>query len=151
MIVIQDTREQIPWDFTFLGASQKVKKLDTGDYSLEGLEDTFCIERKRSTGEIAINLGSKNKTFLKELDRIMEFEHKFLICEFSIKTLLSFPAFSGIPKDRLKFIKMNSNYMVSLLQKYEEKYGLEVIYCNDTNEATNIAYDIMKEIYDKQN
>lgn len=149
MIIIQDTREQIPWDFTFFGANQKVKKLDTGDYSLEGLEDKFCIERKMSTGEIAINLGSKNKTFVKELDRIMEFEYKFLICEFSIKTLLSFPAFSGIPKDKLKFVRMSANYIVSLLGKYEEKYGLEIIYCNDKNEATNIAYEIMKEVYAK--
>jgi ERCC4-type nuclease len=151
MIIIQDTREQIPWDFTFFGADQKVKKLDTGDYSLEGLEDKFCIERKMSTGEIAINLGSKNKTFVKELDRMMEFEYKFLICEFSIKTLLSFPVFSGIPKDKLKFVRMNANYLVSLLGKYEDKYGLEVIYCNDKNEATNIAYDIMKEVYAKSN
>ena len=151
MIIIQDTREQIPWDFTFFGEQQVIKKLDTGDYSLEGLEDIFCIERKRSTSEIAINLGSKNKTFIKELDRIMDFKYKFLICEFSIKTLQSFPAFSGIPKKELKFIRINANYMISLLTKYEEKYGLEIIYCNNVNEANNIAYDIIKEVNAKTN
>ena len=33
------------------------RKLETGDYSIEGMEDRICIERKASPSEIAINVG----------------------------------------------------------------------------------------------
>lgn len=149
MRIIQDTREQEPWDFSFYGVDTVVRKLDTGDYSVEGLEDILCIERKKSTGEIAINLGSKNATFVKELERMRSFKAKYLIFEFSIQTLLSFPALSGIPKSGLSKIRMNAGYIVKLLQKYEEEYNIEIIYCNSKAQANEVAYDIMKENYER--
>ena len=149
MRIIQDTREQEPWDFSFYGVDTIVRKLDTGDYSVEGLEDILCIERKKSTGEIAINLGSKNATFIKELERMRSFKAKYLIFEFSIQTLLSFPALSGIPKSGLSKIRMNAGYIVKLLQKYEEEYNIEIIYCNSKEQANEVAYDIMKENYEQ--
>ena len=50
--VIRDTREQEGYTFEkFTGRYTScngmiIKKLDTGDYSLVGLEDKLCIERK---------------------------------------------------------------------------------------------------------
>ena len=52
--VIKDTREQDGYTFeSFTGRytsckGMVVKKLDTGDYSLEGLEDRLCIEKRKS-------------------------------------------------------------------------------------------------------
>ena len=45
--IIVDTREQKPWDFNDNFNTTKAK-LDTGDYSIEGLEHILCIERKCS-------------------------------------------------------------------------------------------------------
>ena len=44
--IIVDTREQQPWDFEFHETAKA--KLDTGDYSVEGLENILCIERKKA-------------------------------------------------------------------------------------------------------
>ena len=55
--IIVDTREQQPWPFEHMDKS--VSKLDTGDYSLRGLEDIFCIERKGSVSEFANNITEK--------------------------------------------------------------------------------------------
>lgn len=44
--IIVDTREQQPWTFEEYVVANK--KLDTGDYSIEGLQDFFAIERKRA-------------------------------------------------------------------------------------------------------
>ena len=52
--IIIDTREQKPWEFP--GHTTAVQKLDTGDYSVEGLEDILCIERKQNTSEFAKNI-----------------------------------------------------------------------------------------------
>lgn len=147
MVIIQDTREKEPWDFSFYDIDTEVRKLDTGDYSIKGLEHKLCIERKRTTGEIAINLGSKIDTFTRELERMKEIEFKYLIFEFDIKTLQSFPALSGIPKEALKGIRMNAGFMIKSLERLESEYGFETIYCSSKDQANEIAYQIMKDIY----
>ena len=52
--IIIDTREQQPWAFKHHSVANR--KLDTGDYSMEGFEDIFTIERKKSISEIANNI-----------------------------------------------------------------------------------------------
>ena len=47
MKIIVDTREQKPYVFE----NQIIKKLEIGDYSVEGHEDCFCIERKSKADE----------------------------------------------------------------------------------------------------
>jgi hypothetical protein len=147
---VQDTREKIPWDFSFFYAceNQVQKKLDTGDYSIEGLEKTFLIERKRSTGEIAINFGSKWKTFQKELERTKPYRFKYVICEFPYSNLELFPIRSGIPQNKLRFIKISGNYLKSKINKIQEEYGIEFIFCNNEFEAQEKAIEIMEKIYE---
>ena len=56
--VIIDTREKIPWDMASVCSSIDnviIHKLDTGDYAIEGLEHTLCIERKKSICPIGRN------------------------------------------------------------------------------------------------
>ena len=87
--VIKDTREQDGYTFeAFTGRYTSckgmiVEKLDTGDYSLEGLEDRLCIERKGRISELAINLGKDKARFMREIERMKEFEFRFLVLEFS--------------------------------------------------------------------
>ena len=60
--IVIDTREQLPYKFTDMPKGWKVatvrKKLDTGDYSLKGYEDKFCIERK-SLSDLFGTIGNK--------------------------------------------------------------------------------------------
>lgn len=149
MIIIQDTREQTPWDFTFYGYEQKVQGLKTGDYTLEGYENLFCIERKRTTGEIAVNLGSKRVPFMKEMARMQDFKYKFIICEFTHERLMEFPYNSGIPKVMIPKIRINKYYLSSSLQKLNDG-GINVIYCNGKAEAELEAVRIFEDIVNGQ-
>ena len=94
--VIKDTREQDGYTFeAFTGRYTSckgmiVEKLDTGDYSLEGLEDRLCIERKGRISELAINLGKDKARFMREIERMKEFEFRFLVLEFGYKNPLIF-------------------------------------------------------------
>jgi ERCC4-type nuclease len=48
-VVLIDTREQSPFDFSRFPnwiADQRKQKLHVGDYSVEGMEDLIVIERK---------------------------------------------------------------------------------------------------------
>ena len=91
--IIVDTREQLPWEFD--GHSTSSRKLDTGDYSIEGLENIFCIERKRSVSEIANNISEKR--FVDVLDRMSQFSHKFMLLEFTLNNVLDYPVGSTVP------------------------------------------------------
>ena len=45
-IIIQDTREKKPWSFKTSGSigGVEVSKLDTGDYSIKGMEEIFMLK-----------------------------------------------------------------------------------------------------------
>lgn len=145
MIILQDTREQTPWDFTFYGHEQKVKGLKTGDYTIEGYEHLCCIERKRTTGEIAVNLGSKREPFMKEMARMQEFQHKFIVCEFTHERLMEFPYNAGIPKSMIPKIRINKFYLSSSLQQLHDS-GVTVVYCNGRAEAELASVQIFEDI-----
>ena len=77
--VIKDTREKDGWTFTEYDKCEgmDMDALHTGDYTLKGFEDVVCIERKASVSEIAMNLGRKKSAFLREMDRMKDYEFSF--------------------------------------------------------------------------
>ena len=93
------------------------RKLDTGDYSIEGMENLICIERKGCVEELAINLGQKKHTFLKEIERMKDFPHKFIILEFNLCDLIDFPENSRIPEKSKSSVKITGKYMLKCLME----------------------------------
>jgi DNA excision repair protein ERCC-4 len=146
MIIIQDTREQNPFSFAFYGYEITVATLKTGDYTLQGYEEIVAIERKKSTSELATNLGKYRDRFEREMERLSKFEHKYIVCEFTESDLLQFPLNSSIPKRIIKYIRMNGKFMRKQLHKYEEDYGVPVIFCDGKEEAESKVVDIFQEI-----
>lgn len=126
--VIRDTREQNGWFFAesneCFGTAEE--KLDSGDYSIRGLENVFSIERKGSTGEFAQNITQKR--FDRELDRLEQYAHPFLILEFTANDIETFPANSGIPLYLRKKIKISPNYIWSRVLEFDVKYKTKVIF-----------------------
>src|SRR5688572_21485405 len=105
-MIIIDSREQQPFDFSIYGIEQKVCCIETGDYTFANHEGTVCIERKKSVEELAINFGSDWKRFRKELERMSGFEYKIIICEFPIEDIHTFPKGTKIPKHVQKYVKI---------------------------------------------
>ena len=107
--VAKDTREQKGHGWTFppdrrgcLGTV--VRKLDTADYAVAGLEDKCLIERKGSPAEFAANLFEAR--FGRELDRLDAVPHAFVFLEFDLADLTTFPVNSGIPEEDWPDLKM---------------------------------------------
>lgn len=148
MRIICDTREKTPWQFTSSQIkSVEVKKLDTGDYTLENFEDLLCIERKKSVSEISSNIIEKR--FENELVRMSEFPHKFMILEFSFEDVLNFPRGSGIPPKKWRYVKIKPQFIVKKLAEYIIKYNISIIYAGSVDNAIYIATSIMKEVHKK--
>lgn len=143
--IIVDTREQIPWEFGFHVTSKR--KLDTGDYSIEGLEDKLTIERKRSVSEIANNITESR--FKDVLERMSKIPHKFILMEFDLEDVYNFPVGSDIPKKLWDKLRVTSKYLLKYLTELQLNYDIHIIYCGCSENAEKVAVNIMKRIYEK--
>ena len=120
--VIRDNQEKKGY-WTFENTVSE--HLKTGDYTLRGFENLITIERKASTGEVSQNMYEER--FEKELIRLEEFRHPFMICEFTLDDVHCFPATSGIPRKIWHKIKMTSKQMLSTLCRYQIQYKTKII------------------------
>jgi hypothetical protein len=145
-LILRDSREKPGqgWEFdpsdTCLGT--EVRALKTGDYSLEGYESVLAVERKRSTGEIATNLFEDR--FWRELDRLEAFPLPFLVCEFTMDDLLSFPKNSGIPPGRWRFLKVRAPLLLKRFVEMTSRHKTKVILAGKHGKA--VASSIFKRV-----
>lgn len=68
--VLVDTREQLPWT-EWEDRGVEVRKLDQGDYALDGLE-TFCAVERKSLADFVMCCGSERERFQREMARFRE-------------------------------------------------------------------------------
>jgi len=146
--VIKDTREQEGYYFSKYNkcAGMVTEKLDTGDYAIQGMEDKCCIERKGCIEELAINLGQKKHAFLNEIERMKEFPHKFIILEFSLEDLVSFPENTRIPEKNKASIKITGKYMLKCLMEFQLHENIHVLFCGNKHNAFLTASSILKRV-----
>lgn len=143
--VVIDTREQLPWEFGLHSTAKK--KLDTGDYSIEGLEHLLCIERKRSVSEIANNISEKR--FKNVLERMTNIPYRFILLEFDLEDIYTFPVGSDIPKKMWEHLKITSKYILKYITEIQLHYGVHILFCGCSENAEKMAVSIMKRVYEK--
>jgi hypothetical protein len=121
-LVLRDTREQQGWEFPAKAPclGTELATLKTGDYTLKGYEGVFVVERKFSTGEIAQNIVQDR--FERELQRLEEFRFPFLVCEFTLADIISFPANSGIPKFKWRSLRITPQFLMKRLNEFQLRY-----------------------------
>lgn len=76
--VIVDTREQLPYDLSPLKMVRA--KLDTGDYSVQGLEHRVTIERKSFEDYVGV-VGKGRERFEREIERMKAYDVAMIIVE----------------------------------------------------------------------
>ena len=75
-VIITDTREQMPLKFTHLRTERTA--LQTGDYSVRGLEEVFSVERK-SLPDLVGSLTRERARFMREMHRLRAFQFARLL------------------------------------------------------------------------
>ena len=149
--IIRDTREQngLDWDLNIYGEHCDGifdTKLDTGDYSILGLEQTFVIERKATVAEIAKNVIEDR--FVRELQRLAEFKSAHIILQAELNDVLKYPygANSGIPKNRQREIKMSGKFILKKIIEYQKKYGVHIWFAGFSG-AEELAMALFKQAF----
>jgi len=146
MIIVRDTREKVGyWEFEDFEMS--IKKLDTGDYSIVGLEDILCIERKKSITEFCGNITQAR--FTRELERMEKYPYRFLILEFDVDDVMRYPIGSSIPKWKWAQLKITGKFIMSAISNIQIKHGVNVIFAGGPDNAKVCAMNIMKRVNTK--
>lgn len=143
--VVVDTREKKPWELASARVlGKEYKALKTGDYTVAGLEDKLCIDRKMSVNELATNVMQAR--FKRELERMKEFPHAFLVLEADFQEVLDYPNSSDLPAKVRKKIRMNGGYLIRCLSRMQIKYGFNVIFAGNRANAERIAVNLMEDV-----
>lgn len=145
-VILVDSREQISWKFP--SHKTMIKALKTGDYSIEGLEDKFVIERKGSIAEWAGNITQKR--FIKELDRLSQMDHPYIFLEFNMHDVLNFPYTSNIPKFKWKYIKIQPAFILKQTLQFQLDYNVNILMVGPYGQKTALSlFNRMVEKYGK--
>lgn len=137
--IIRDTREKKGNGWNFRASANclgmELKKLDTGDYSIEGYEHLIMIERK-SIADLWMSLTSERERFIREMDRAKLIPGRYLIIEGTLRDVLA-----GIP-----YSKVRSEYILASLTSLEQKYGIHVVY---TDKRGDVAQLYVRKLLEK--
>ena len=142
--VIIDTREQQPWEFERTVAEHR--KLDTGDYSIEGYENILCIERKKSVSEIANNITESR--FKDVIKRMNSYKYSFIILEFSLNDIYRYPIGSNVHKHMWSKIKISYGFIIKNLLELQLNNNIKILFCDNANNATKMALSLMKKVFE---
>lgn len=140
--IIVDTREQQPWSFEHYAVANK--KLDTGDYSIEGLENILVIERKKSVSEFANNITESR--FKDVVQRLSNIKYAFLLLEFELDDVLIYPVGSNVPKRMWDKIKISPSFIIKHLLELQLYHNIKVVFCGDPDNAAKMAEYIFKKV-----
>ena len=122
-VVVIDTREQAPFDFSamnnWIGGTVR-RKLDVGDYSIVGMERLLRVERKSLT-DLITTLMQWRKRFFKECEALARFRHSALLVEATYEDVKSF-------YDDALCTAAHPNAVSGSLDAVEARFGIPVIY-----------------------
>lgn len=121
--VLVDTREQTPLDlarFDNWVAGCRTETLETGDYSIEGMQDLVCLERK-SLVDLVGTLMHHRERFFRQLERMQAFPYRAILVEASYEDIKS-------PYRFMDEVTAHPNGVSGSLDALEVRYGIPVIY-----------------------
>lgn len=145
--IIVDTREQKPWNFDHHAKANH--KLDTGDYSIEGLENTLAIERKRNVSEFANNITESR--FPDVVERLSKIKYSFILFEFDMEHVMNFPIGSNIPKRLWNKIRISPAFLLKHIIDLQLHHNIKIIFCGNSDNAEKVALSIMRKVYKENN
>lgn len=137
MHILVDSRERKPYRFLEFGATTETVKLETGDYTLDGFEDVFVIERK-SLPDLMQTMTRGRNRFQRELDRAEAMSTFEVVIEASRDTIEAGDYRSN----------MHPNAALGSIRAWSEPDNIQFVYANDRPNAELYTYYRLEELGD---
>ncbi len=135
--IIIDSREQEEYSFSCPSIK---KKLDAGDYSIEGFETRVAVERK-SLEDFVKTVIRGRKRFYKELLLLKNYDHACVVVEGSLRDVLKGNYQSGA----------HPNSLLAIAIVITVNFRIPVFFCGDRQAACRFTEEYLKHIYRKYN
>ncbi len=127
--MLVDIHEHLPYEFQGLVriAGTIRQTLPAGDYAIAEAPEIFCVERRRveEFNTIFSNPSDNRPRFLRELEPLLAFPHRFLVIEGTIQ----FNKAGG------RLGQYHRNGMMDFLDGLTARYGIKIIYSDNREEA----------------
>ena len=127
--MLVDSREQQPYEFKGLVriAGTITQTLPAGDYAIAEAPAIFCVERRRveEFDTIFSNPSDNRPRFLRELEPLRAFPHRFLLIEGTIQ----------YNRGGGRLGQYHRNGLVDFLDSLTARFGLQIIYSENREEA----------------
>jgi ERCC4-type nuclease len=122
-VVLVDTREQRPFEFTrhrnWIAGTQR-QKLSVGDYTVEGMTGLLALERKSLT-DLITTLMQNRETFFQSCERLAKRRWRALLLEATYEDIKSY-------YEEDLFTNAHPNAISGSLDALEARFGIPVIY-----------------------
>lgn len=129
-VLLVDTREQIPLDFSrfegwFAGIERKALKL--GDYSIAGMEEICVVERKELP-DLVHSCTTDRCVFTNPLRRMAQCPHRLLLITSSLSQIKSLYSHGGNPnRITQSLIAMLAGLQIPFLCSETHELGEEIV------------------------
>ena len=80
------------------------------------------------------------------MERMSKFRWAYIVCEFSIDDIMSFPENSGIPKKRWQYMRMNGKYIWKRIREIEAEFGVVFLFFDNKHDAEDKVVRIFDEV-----
>ena len=135
MIVVIDTREQLPYDFTGYDVQVVRATLPAGDYSIPGAEHLAAFERKSIDDLISCLMGSSRERFARELSRLRPYHVAAVVVESS---------WQDISRGRYTS-NMNPQSALQSLIAMQVRYGVPFMFAGDRKGGEYVTHGLLQK------
>ena len=134
MLILTDTRETLPYQFTGYDCQVEAATLITGDYSLPGFSDKVAVERK-SLPDLIGCLTTGRERFTKELARARSYDFFCVVVEANMADLYTGQYMS----------KMNPESALQSIMAFRVRYGVAFDWCGNRAGGEKVTYSLLSK------
>jgi len=134
MIIICDTREQLPYHFSDFDCNVIRAGLPIGDYSLQGFTDQVAVERK-TLNDLLGSLTRGRDRFEKELSRARHYQLFAVVIE---------GTFNDIRQGRYRS-KIHPNAVLQSIIAWTIRYNVQFIWAGDRDGGEYFTYSVLSK------
>ena len=131
--IVIDSREQLPYSF---GCQTVRKKLEAGDYSVEGYEHVMAVERK-SLADFTNTVIHDFSRFASELDRLAAYEFAVVVVETDLDALLR-----GLKQAELRAVKPTA--LLGSATQITARWNVPVLWCGSRAAARAFTESMLR-------
>ncbi len=135
MIILADTREQLPYTFDNWKVDVNAVTLSTGDYSILGFENQIAIERKSIDDLISCLMGKNRERFEKELSRARCYELFAVVVESDLSDLAK-----GLYQS-----KMKPHAALQSISAFFVRYRVPFLFCGNRAGSEYMTFSLLQK------